>query len=421
MSDMISVTLPDIGDFKDVPVVELLVAPGDQVAVDTPLLSVESDKATMEVPSPAAGIVQTISVQVGSKVSQGSALMMLKAVAGKAAPAAAPAIAAPAPAPTPAPAPAPAPPPPPAPAPKATADGLPAHATPSVRAFARELGVDLGRVTPSGPKGRILREDVTAHIKSALASPGGGATGSLGAGLPDWPQVDYAAFGPVTRQPMGRIPKISAGNLTRNWLTIPHVTNFDRADVTDLEAFRQAANAEKGAAKLTMTAFLIKASAVALRAHPRFNASLDGDDLVMKDYVHIGFAADTPNGLMVPVIRDCDKKGVREIAAEMAAKAQAARDGKLPGTDMRGGCFSVSSLGGVGGTGFTPIINAPEVAILGAGRSSIEAVWDGMAFQPRDVMPLSLSWDHRVVDGVAAARFLGQIAALMADFRRAIL
>ncbi len=430
------VRLPDIGDYKNVPVVEFLVKPGDVVAVEDPLMTVESDKATMEIPAPFAGTVGEFAVSIGTRVSQGALLLTIDTGAA-AAPAAAPAAALQAARPEAAPAPASVMAEPPAPA-KPTQAAVPAsiapavtletsagaHATPSVRAFARELGVDLGTVKPSGAKGRILREDITAHIKERLAGAGGSSaqlSGSgIGAGLPAWPAVDYEKFGPVERQPLSRIQKISGGNLTRNWLTIPHVTNFDKADVTGLEEFRKELNAANKDAKVTMVAFLIKASALALKAYPRFNASLDGEELVLKNYVHIGFAADTPKGLMVPVIRDCDRKGVIEIATEMRALADKARAGGLSAADMQGGCFSVSSLGGIGGAGFTPIINAPEVAILGAGRSAMEAIWDGKAFEPRLIMPVSLSWDHRVIDGVAAARFLGHIAALLGDFRRAI-
>lgn len=428
MIQKMEVRLPDIGDYKDVPVVEFLVKPGDVVALEDPLLTVESDKATMEIPAPFAGTIGEFAVSIGTRVSQGALLLTMDAAAApvpSASPEAAKAEAAPV-------------------VPITTAEmavaakttpvvstppairqetSAGAHATPSVRAFARELGVDLAHVRPSGAKGRLLREDISAYIKERLAGGAAApAAGSgIGAGLPAWPAVDYEKFGPVERQPLSRIQKISGGNLTRNWLTIPHVTNFDRADVTGLEEFRKELNAANKDAKLTMVAFLIKASALALKAFPRFNASLDGDDLVLKNYVHIGFAADTPKGLMVPVIRDCDSKGVLEIATEMRALAEKARAGGLSAADMQGGCFSVSSLGGIGGAGFTPIINAPEVAILGAGRSAMEAIWDGKAFQPRLIMPVSLSWDHRVIDGVAAAKFLGHIAALAGDFRRAII
>lgn len=417
MNQKIQVYLPDIGDYKDVPVVELLVGPGDDITIEQPLITVESDKATMEIPSPVAGKVVEMAAVIGAKVSKGALLLTVETSGNmpatiQAEPAAKPAPAIAAPAIIPAPDLPPAPP----------STGIPAgrgHATPSVRGFARELGIDLARVTPSGSKGRILREDVIAFVKPQVSGEAGPASG-VGAGLPAWPSVDYAKFGPVTREPLSRIQKLSGANLTRNWLTIPHVTNFDRADVSGLEAFRNEINALRKDVKLTMVAFLIKASALALRAYPRFNSALEGDELVLKDYVHVGFAADTPKGLMVPVIRDCDRKGVVEIASEMRALADQARDGALPGTAMQGGCFSVSSLGGVGGAGFTPIINAPEVAILGAGRSAIEPVWNGSAFEPRQILPISLSWDHRVVDGVAAARFLGHIAALLTDFRRAI-
>lgn len=433
MSQLMEVRLPDIGDYKDVPVVEFLVKSGDIVAVEDPLMTVESDKATMEIPAPFAGTVREFAVSIGTRVSQGALLLTIDAAVAQAA--------APAPAAAPetakveaTPAAPPVKPEPPAPVqapaepvarnpPVVTSEtSAGAHATPSVRAFARELGVDLATVKPSGAKGRILREDILAHIKERLA--GGSSvqmSGSgIGAGLPAWPTVDYEKFGPVERQALSRIQKISGGNLTRNWLTIPHVTNFDKADVTGLEEFRKELNVANKDAKVTMVAFLIKASALALKAYPRFNASLDGDELVLKNYVHIGFAADTPKGLMVPVIRDCDRKGVLEIATEMRALADKARGSGLSAADMQGGCFSVSSLGGIGGAGFTPIINAPEVAILGAGRSAMEAIWDGKAFQPRLIMPVSLSWDHRVIDGVAAARFLGHISALLGDFRRAI-
>ncbi|MBB5577327.1 MULTISPECIES: 2-oxo acid dehydrogenase subunit E2 [Rhizobium] len=428
MSNLINIFLPDIGDYKDVPVTEILVKPGDSISRDDPLLSVESDKATMEVPATDAGTVHELKVEVGSRVSKGSLLMVLELTASPApeleirkadndTPARQASIAD-----NPAPS---APEPVPATEKAAPAGSVPngAHATPSVRALARELGVDLGKVKATGTKGRVLHEDVTAHVKKALEAPATANGMGIGADLPPWPSVDFEKLGPVTREPLSRIQKISGGNLTRNWLTIPHVTNFDKADVTEIETFRQTINSESRSSdfKLTMVAFLIKASARALKAFPRFNASLVGDELILKNYVHIGFAADTPKGLMVPVIRDCDTKGLRDIATEMRALADKARTGTLAGADMQGGCFSVSSLGGVGGSGFTPIINAPEVAILGAGRSATEAVWDGTGFRPRLILPISLSWDHRVVDGVAAANFLGHIAATLADFRRAAL
>ncbi|WP_247998035.1 dihydrolipoyllysine-residue acetyltransferase [Brucella tritici] len=427
MTQILEIKLPDIGDYKDVPVIEILVKAGDVIGVDDQILTVESDKATLEIPSPAAGKVKDILVEIGSRVSQGVVLMTIEPAAQS--------VAAPAVQETPTQAPAATPPivteaaspaleaaATPAPVTPATPSSN-AHATPSVRAFARELGVDLSAVTPTGDKGRIRREDVNAHVKQRLSgtSTGSATASGIGAGLPAWPVVDFEKFGPITRQPLSRIQKISGGNLTRNWLTIPHVTNFDKADVTGLEEFRKELNTSSKDAKLTMVAFLIKASALALKAYPQFNASLDGEDLILKDYIHIGFAADTPKGLMVPVIRDCDRKGVLEIGTELRALAEKAREGSLSATEMQGGCFSVSSLGGIGGTGFTPIINAPEVAILGAGRSAMEAIWDGNAFQPRLIMPVSLSWDHRVIDGVAAARFLGHITSLLGDFRRAII
>ncbi len=419
MSASLPVALPDIGDFKDVPVVEILVKPGDRIAVDDLLISIESDKATMEVPSPVAGVVAEILVAPGTRVSKGMPILTVD-TSGEAA----------APAPQAAPAPETAP---PAAASaseiSATAD---THATPSVRAYARELGVDLAGIPGTGPQGRILREDVLAFVRGQMAppSPAAGpaaapppAPSGIGAGLPAWPQVDHGKFGPVRRDSLSRIQQISGQALTRNWLTIPHVTNFDHADVTETEALRRELNGagRPGAHKVTMVAILIKAAAAALRAYPRFNAALDGDGLILKDYVHVGFAVDTPRGLLVPVLRDCDRKGLVEIAQEMGELAEQARAGTLPPASMQGGGFSVSSLGGIGGDGFTPIINAPEVAILGAARSRIEPVWDGTAFQPRLILPLSLSWDHRAVDGAAAARFLSHLAAVLTDLRRGAL
>jgi pyruvate dehydrogenase E2 component (dihydrolipoamide acetyltransferase) len=431
VSASLPVALPDIGDFKDVPVVEILVKPGDRIAVDDLLISIESDKATMEVPSPVAGVVAEILVAPGTRVSQGTPILMVDTSGEAAAPL--PAAAAP-PAPEPAPAPSPAP---AAPAPASeTPAASGAHATPSVRAYARELGVDLAGIPGTGPQGRILREDVLAFVRGQMAPPSPApsaprvanaspapAPSGIGAGLPAWPQVDHAKFGPVRREALSRIQQISGQALTRNWLTIPHVTNFDHADVTETEALRRELNGagRPGAHKVTMVAILIKAAAAALRAYPRFNAALDGDALILKDYVHVGFAVDTPRGLLVPVVRDCDRKGLVEIAQEMGALAEQARSGTLPPAAMQGGGFSVSSLGGIGGDGFTPIINAPEVAILGAARSRIEPVWDGSTFQPRLILPLSLSWDHRAVDGAAAARFLSHLAAVLTDLRRGAL
>ncbi|MGO4317957.1 2-oxo acid dehydrogenase subunit E2 [Agrobacterium sp. MCAB5] len=421
-----TIELPDIGDYKNVPVVEILVKPGDTVTVDQPLITLESDKATIEVPSPVAGRVIQLLIELGQKVSQGAPVMVLDA--GEVAEAGSAVVTA-------------------APPARETAQALAAafapteplvektsplttspsagstHASPSVRAFARELGVDLGRVPASGANGRILREDVNNFIKAQI-SGGSAQTPVLSAsGIPSLPTYDFTKFGEIESAPLSRIQKIAGSNLHRNWLNIPHVTNFDNADVTDLEAFRLTLNGEKRdpAVKVTMVAFLIKASALTLAAHPRFNTSLDGETLIQKKYAHVGFAVDTPKGLMVPVIRDCDRKGLLEIAAEMGALSDKARSGKLQPSEMEGGSFSVSSLGGVGGTGFTPIINSPEVAILGAARSQVQPVWDGKDFQPRLIMPISLSWDHRVVDGVAAARFLGHLATMLGDFRRAIL
>lgn len=430
MSATRAICLPDIGDYNDVPIVEIAVKPGDLISIDDPLITLETDKATMEVPSPFAGRIKTLLVELGAKVSKGSPIVEIEDAEGEAAK-----------------------PEQPAPAPQAapearriTTEDRPAapaaqpsvsvvetapagaqgllYASPSVRSYARELGVDLSRVAASDPKGRILREDIQRYIKSELQSPkqAPAAANAPLAGLPPWPQVDFAKFGEIERQPLSRIQQISGASLSRNYLTIPHVTNFDEADVTTLEEFRISLNGDKrNAVKLTMVAFLIKASALTLKAYPRFNSSLDGNELILKKYINIGFAVDTPKGLMVPVIRDCDRKGLLQIAEEMADLATKAREGSLSPTDMQGGCFSVSSLGGIGGTGFTPIINAPEVAILGAARSATRAVWNGTAFEPRSILPLSLSWDHRVVDGVAAARFLDHLSALLGDFRRAIL
>lgn len=432
MSQLIEVQVPDIGDFKDVPVIEVHVKAGDSVKVDDALVTLESDKATMDVPSAAAGVVKDLRVKLGDRVSQGTVVVVLEAASTGAAAAPATASAAPAPAPAAAIAPAPAPAPAVAAAPApasagpasaATGGALP-HASPSVRRFARELGVDLIRVKGSGPKGRILHEDVQAFVKQALAapSPAAVAAGAL-PGLLPWPQIDFAKFGAIETKPLARIKKISGANLHRNWVMIPHVTNHEDADITELEALRVQLNKEneKSGIKLTMLAFLIKACVAALKKFPEFNASLDGENLVLKKYYHIGFAADTPNGLMVPVVKDADQKGINAIAKETSELAAKAREGKLAPADMQGGCFSISSLGGIGGTYFTPIINAPEVAILGVCKSATKPVWDGKAFQPRLMLPLSLSWDHRVIDGASAARFNTYLASLLADFRRVLL
>ncbi|VBN85094.1 dihydrolipoamide acetyltransferase [Burkholderia pseudomallei] len=430
----VDVKVPDIGDYKDVPVIEIAVKIGDTVEKEQSLVTLESDKATMDVPSPAAGVVKDIKVKVGDAVSEGSLIVVLEASGGAAAsaPQAAapvPAPAAPAPAPAPQATPAAAPAPAQAPAPAASGEYRASHASPSVRKFARELGVDVSRVTGTGPKSRITKDDVTAFVKGVMtgqrAAPGAAAAPAGGGelNLLPWPKVDFSKFGPFEAKPLSRIKKISGANLHRNWVMIPHVTNNDEADITELEALRVQLNKEheKAGVKFTMLAFVIKAVVAALKKFPTFNASLDGDNLVFKQYYHIGFAADTPNGLVVPVIRDADKKGLVDIAKEMAELSKAAREGKLKPDQMQGGCFSISSLGGIGGTHFTPIINAPEVAILGLSRGQMKPVWDGKQFVPRLTLPLSLSYDHRVIDGAEAARFNAYLGALLADFRRIIL
>ncbi|RQS08638.1 dihydrolipoyllysine-residue acetyltransferase [Burkholderia sp. Bp8998] len=430
----LEVKVPDIGDYKDVPVIEIGVKVGDTVEKEQSLVTLESDKATMDVPSPAAGVVKEIKVKVGDSVSEGTLIVLLDAAGAPAAAApqaSAPAPAAAAPAPAAVPAPAQAAPAPAAAAPAAAPSGeyRASHASPSVRKFARELGVEVTRVQGTGPKGRITKEDITGFVKgvmtgqrgapAAAAAPAGGGELNL---LP-WPKVDFSKFGPFEAKPLSRIKKISGANLHRNWVMIPHVTNNDEADITELEALRVQLNKEheKAGVKFTMLAFVIKAVVAALKKFPTFNASLDGDNLVFKQYYHVGFAADTPNGLVVPVIRDADKKGLVDIAKEMAELSKAARDGKLKPDQMQGGCFSISSLGGIGGTNFTPIINAPEVAILGLSRGQMKPVWDGKQFVPRLTLPLSLSYDHRVIDGAEAARFNAYLGALLADFRRIIL
>ena len=481
MAELKEARVPDIGGHSDVPVIELLVKPGDTVAKDQGLVTLESDKATMEVPAPFAGVVKELKLKLGDTVSEG-ALVAIIAAAGseadvqggdasaRAQPEAAAvqasaetgarvepvvvpatpdklaqmAIAAAVPAPAQAPG---------AEAARVAADpqaapmgaGLPPvrfeaeavlpdkvpYASPAVRLFARELGVDLMQVTGSERGGRIGKEDVQTYVKAALAggvAPVAAAGGVGGLNLLPWPKVDFARFGEIESKPLSRIQKISGANLARNWAMIPHVTQHDDADITELEALRVALNDENAKAiaagkvgKLTMLAFLIKASVAALKKYPTFNASLEGDNLVLKKYFHIGFAADTPNGLVVPVLRDADRKGVLQIALEMGELAAAAREGKLKPEQMQGGCFTISSLGGIGGTAFTPIINAPEVAILGVSKSSMKPVWNGEKFKPRLVLPLSLSYDHRVIDGAAAARFTAYLAQLLADMRRAML
>jgi pyruvate dehydrogenase E2 component (dihydrolipoamide acetyltransferase) len=445
----IEIQVPDIGDFDEVTVIELLVKVGDTIKAEQSLITVESDKASMEIPSAAAGVVTAIKVALGDKVKQGSLVVMLEVAEGAATPAPAAPVSASAPAPvTPAAVTAPAPAAPatisaPAPAPALAAapahvpvtpaPGLP-HASPSVRKFARELGVPIGEVQGSGPKGRITQDDVQAFTKAVMAgatqtkaqtAKAPAASGGDGAalGLIPWPKVDFAKFGPIERKEMGRIKKISGANLLRNAIMIPAVTNHDDADITDLEAFRLLTNKEneKSGIKVTMLAFLIKACVSALKKFPDFNSSLDGDALVYKNYWHIGFAADTPNGLMVPVLKDADQKGVLQISQEMGELAKKAREGKLSPAEMSGATFTISSLGGIGGRYFTPIINAPEVAILGVCKSQMEPVWNGKEFVPRLMLPLSLTWDHRVIDGASAARFNAYLGQTLGDFRRVLL
>ncbi len=440
-SGPVNVLVPDIGDFKDVAVIELLVKVGDTVKVEQSLITVESDKASMEIPSSTAGVVKEIKVKLGDTVNIGDLVVILEGVTGAATtPAAAPAAVAAAPA---APAAAPAPVTAavaapvavavPAHAPGGTTLGLP-HASPSVRKFARELGVPLNEVKGSGPKGRITEADVQGFTRSVMSgavqtlaiaaqAKASGSNDGAGLGLIPWPKVDFAKFGPIERKEMSRIKKISGANLLRNAVMIPAVTNHDDADITDLEAFRVSTNKEheKSGIKVTMLAFLIKACVAALKKFPEFNSSLDGDALIYKQYYHIGFAADTPNGLVVPVIKDADKKGIFQISQEMGELAKKARDGKLGPADMSGATFTISSLGGIGGRYFTPIINAPEVAILGVCKSQMEPVWDGKAFVPRLMLPLSLTWDHRVIDGAAAARFNVYLGQILGDFRRVLL
>ena len=444
MSQLIEVKVPDIGDYHDVPVIDICVIVGDVVKVDDALVTLESDKATMDVPSSAAGVVKEIRVALGEKISEGAVVVVLEGseAAVAAIPVAAPAAAAAAsaadaqvaaapvavaPAPAAAPPTAPAAPVAVAPPVAGLAPGARTHASPSVRLLARELGVDLNRVAASGPKGRILKEDITAYVKGVLTAPpaAAAATPSLGGGLDllPWPKVDFAKFGAVEVKPLARIKKISAQNLARNWVMIPGVTYHEDADITDLEAFRVAINREneKSGLKITMLAFLIKACTLALKKFPEFNSSLDGDNLVLKQYFHIAFAADTPNGLVVPVIKNADQKSVSQLAVESGELATKARDGKLTPGEMSGACFTISSLGGIGGTSFSPIINAPEVAILGVNRSVMKPVWNGREFVPRLTLPMSLTADHRVIDGALATRFNVYLAQLLADMRRVLL
>ncbi len=437
---LIQINVPDIGDFKEVEVIELLVKPGDTVKAEQSLITVESDKASMEIPSSHAGVVKELKIKVGDKVAEGSLILMLEAAdaapaaaapaaatttvaaATVAVPVAAAAVAAPVAESAPIPAPMPA---------AISNHGQKAHASPSIRKFARELGVDLSQVAGSGPKGRVLLDDVQGYVKGVIRNGGAAssASGSVssGAGLSllPWPSLDFSKFGSTELQPLSRIKKISGPNLHRNWVTMPHVTQFDEADITELEAFRKSANdaLSKSGVKLTMLAFVIKASVSALKKFPAFNASLDatGENLILKQYYNIGFAADTPNGLVVPVVKNVDQKGIADIAREMGELSAQARDGKLKPADMQGASFTISSLGGIGGLAFTPIINAPEVAILGLSKSAIKPVWDGKQFVPRLMMPMSLSYDHRVIDGAMGARFSVYLGEVLADMRKTLL
>jgi pyruvate dehydrogenase E2 component (dihydrolipoamide acetyltransferase) len=459
MADLKEARVPDIGGHADVPVIEVMIKPGDSVEKDQSLITLESDKATMEVPAPFAGVVKEVKLKVGDEVSEGAVIAIIEASGGAAAPAPAPAKAeAPAPAPAPAPASAPAP----AvaaevkeePAPLGGRSVLPGnapegdvspqarppfdanivmpgdapYASPAIRAFARELGVDIRQVKGSSRGGRIVREDVTAYVKHALASgarpvSGGGAVSMGGLNLLPWPKVDFAKFGEIAEKPLSRIQKISGANLARNWAMIPHITQHEDADITEMEAFRKKLGEENKDVKITPLVFQIKAVVAALKKFPTFNASLDetGEKLILKKYFHIGIAVDTPDGLVVPVIRDCDKKGLLDLALELGEISKKARDKKLGPNDMSGGCFSISSLGGIGGTAFTPIVNAPEVAILGVSKAQTKPVWNGKEFAPRLVLPLSLSYDHRVIDGALAARFASFLAAQLGDIRRLLL
>ena len=427
----IEIKVPDIGDYKDVPVIEVLVKAGDKIEKEQSIVVLESDKATMDVPSSHSGVVKEVKVKVGDNLSEGSVVVILEGspsgstqipvTTPVAAPATKPAAVEPPIARAPA--------PPPVVGTAPAVDPSLSHASPSVRKFARELGVTIGHVKGSGLKGRITQEDVQAFVKAAMSSGAGSPAaaasgGSLGGlNLIPWPKVDFTKFGDIERQPLNRIKKLTAANLGRNWVMIPAVTYHEDADITDLEAFRVQTNKdnEKKGVKITMLAFLMKAAVAALKKHPEFNSSLDGDDLILKKYFNIGFAADTPTGLVVPVIKNVDKKGIFEIAQETSELAALARDGKLKPDQMQGASFTISSLGGIGGTYFSPIVNAPEVAILGVSKAAMKPVWDGKQFVPRLICPLSLSADHRVIDGALATRFNLYIAQLLADFRRATL
>jgi pyruvate dehydrogenase E2 component (dihydrolipoamide acetyltransferase) len=439
MGELREVRIPAIGDFKDVKVIEVMVGPGDSIKAEDSLITLESDKATMEIPSPFAGVVKEVRCKVGDKVSEGSSVLLLEMSDGAEAKAAigppfdvVPAIdTAPPPSVPPlatTPSPPSAVPAAPPPGRVGEAEFAKAHASPSVRRFARELGVDLGKVQASGPKGRILKADVQGFVKRELTSPRtetGISAPSVGRGIPEMPPVDFSKFGPIEKQPLSRIKKLSGANLHRNWLVVPHVTQFDEADITDLEAFRNELSEEatRQGVKVTLLAFLMKAAVGALKTFPEFSASLDADreSLIVKKYYHIGVAVDTPDGLVVPVIRDVDRRGLFELAKELAEVSAKAREKKLEASNMQGGCFTISSLGGIGGTAFTPIVNAPEVAILGVSRSKMQPVYRDGAFVPRLILPLSLSYDHRVIDGAAAARFTRHFSLLLSDPRRLLL
>ena len=426
-SGAVAVAVPDIGDFDDVPVIEILVSPGDTVALDDPLLTLESDKATMDVPAPFAGTVGELLVKIGDRVSQGVELLTLSPSSDGGGEAPAPTHAADA-VESATQAEEQAAPPPPPPPPSGGNGAGPVYASPAVRRIARELGVDLHQVTGSGRKGRITKEDVQSFASGGPApsapgaAPAGGGPG-LGLDLPAWPTIDFSKFGEIERVPRSRIQRISGPVLARNWVMIPHVTHNDEADITELEAWRKQLNEEhaRDGVKVTMVAFLVVASVATLKAFPTFNSSLDGEDLILKRYYNVGFAADTPGGLVVPVIKDADKKGLLDIARELTELSGKAREGKLSPSDMQGATFTISSLGGIGGTSFTPIINAPEVAILGATRSAMKPIWDGREFVPRLMVPLSLSYDHRVIDGALAARFMVHLVKVLSDLRRALL
>lgn len=443
VASTVEIRVPDIGDFKDVEIIEVLVKQGDVIKVEQSLMTVESDKASMEIPSSSAGVIKELRVKLGDRVNKGDVIALLESTGAASAPVlaatppAAPAAMTSAPPLTPSLA---------GTAPvnttaksatstaaltPTTPPGQQPHASPSVRKFARELGVDLLRVTPTGPKGRITPTDVQNFVKAVLsntpttaATPGKSAAGGAGFNVLPWPSIDFSKFGPTTLEPLSRIKKLSGPNLHRNWVTMPHVTQFDEADITDLEQFRQDTNAalSKQGVKVTMLAFVMKASFFALKKFPAFNSSLDdkGENLILKQYYHLGFAADTPNGLVVPVVKDCDKKGVAQLAAETAELAKKARDGKLSPNDMSGATFTISSLGGVGGTAFTPIINAPEVAILGLSKSEFKPKWDGKQFVPKLMLPMSLSYDHRVIDGAMAAKFTTYLADVLSDLRKVL-